>query len=683
MSGDPTRARRAFAPLVARADDAGWTPGLAARVASLHYMCGEFESALDVLDRCSDLSDPGAAPPDGEELVDWWACRVHVLAMLGRPRRRRPPRRGVSTPPSDSATHARSESRTSPSARTCRGTLKDLHHDQALGYAAQADDVVTATRALAAHTCRLLAAARYDQACVSAREAARMARLSCPPGLQAAALHNLGEALARTGELDEALWHLECSVALCRRLGPARAALGLVGTSPTSTGRWGTRSRAAPPTPRRPSSPAAPATCRCSCRRCRVRPCSQPTSRRREAENAAAEARRLAPHDLLPVALTTTGRVAVIRGDRAAAAEHARRAVAAAREVRAADLLADALELEATVVDDPARAREALTEALSIWSAGGAGPAVARVEVLIGRLPDADGTERSRARDAARTLRRLGIHVLDGRAVRRRRRRRVRLRRGPGTVHGHGGGRGGAATRLAVATGADAGQDPGGAPGTGRDPGSTLRPALAGRRSGTHGAPALGPARHRSGRARPGEGVATGPLHHGGPVRRCASTSAPSYSTPTCCCATPRTRPRSSRAETPSGRARCWRTWTSSTAARRSRTSPRSGPTACARRSGRPGSGRCAAWPSCQSREGRGAEALGIFVRLLAIDPYDEQVHRRLVASLVRAGRHGEARRAFDRWCQAMQEIDAPLPDPRAVEPDLGDARAAAVLTPR
>ena len=77
--------------------------------------------------------------------------------------------------------------------------------------------------------------------------------------------------------------------------------------------------------------------------------------------------------------------------------------------------------------------------------------------------------------------------------------------------------------------------------------------------------------------------------------------------------------------------------------------------------------------PSLQSRDGRGAEALGIFVRLLAVDPYDEQMHRRLVTGLVRAGRHGEARRAFDRWCQAMQEIDAPLPDPRAVEPDLGD----------
>ncbi len=68
-----------------------------------------------------------------------------------------------------------------------------------------------------------------------------------------------------------------------------------------------------------------------------------------------------------------------------------------------------------------------------------------------------------------------------------------------------------------------------------------------------------------------------------------------------------------------------------------------------------------------RSREGHGAEALGILTRLLAVDPYDEQVHRRLVTGLARAGRHGEARRAFARWCDAMREIDAPLPDPCTV----------------
>jgi DNA-binding SARP family transcriptional activator len=83
------------------------------------------------------------------------------------------------------------------------------------------------------------------------------------------------------------------------------------------------------------------------------------------------------------------------------------------------------------------------------------------------------------------------------------------------------------------------------------------------------------------------------------------------------------------------------------------------------------------------SRAGRGSEAVGILVRLLAVDPYDEQVHRRLVTGLVRAGRHGEARRAFDRWCLAMREIDAPLPDSRVVDAGLRDVRVGAVLTPR
>jgi DNA-binding SARP family transcriptional activator len=58
-------------------------------------------------------------------------------------------------------------------------------------------------------------------------------------------------------------------------------------------------------------------------------------------------------------------------------------------------------------------------------------------------------------------------------------------------------------------------------------------------------------------------------------------------------------------------------------------------------------------------------QAVTYLVRLLAVDAYDETVHRTLVEVLVRAGRHGEARRAFDRWCQAMRSIDAPVPTVR------------------
>lgn len=226
MSGDTVGARRAFAPLVALADAAGWSPGLAARVAGLHYLCGEFESALDVLNRCTDVAEPVVDRRDGDDLVDWLACRVHVLAMLGRPDDAQ-----AAAARCLEAAERLGDARSLAVAhlavaRTCRGTRKDLHHGQSIRYATEAGDAITATRALAAQTCLLLAAARYDLAAVSAREAARLARLACPPGLQAAALHNLGEALRRTGELDEALWHLECSVVLCRTQGLVEVRVG-------------------------------------------------------------------------------------------------------------------------------------------------------------------------------------------------------------------------------------------------------------------------------------------------------------------------------------------------------------------------------------------------------------------------------------------------------------------------
>ena len=49
-----------------------------------------------------------------------------------------------------------------------------------------------------------------------------------------------------------------------------------------------------------------------------------------------------------------------------------------------------------------------------------------------------------------------------------------------------------------------------------------------------------------------------------------------------------------------------------------------------------------------------------------------------LVRTLARAGRHGEARRSFDRWVAAMRAIDAPVPDP-----DRPAARPGAITEPR
>jgi len=70
-----------------------------------------------------------------------------------------------------------------------------------------------------------------------------------------------------------------------------------------------------------------------------------------------------------------------------------------------------------------------------------------------------------------------------------------------------------------------------------------------------------------------------------------------------------------------------------------------------------------------RARSGEHQDAASLLVRMLVADPYDEPAHHALVDVLVGAGRHGEARRAFDRWVAAMRSIDAPLPNPGVLRP--------------
>jgi DNA-binding SARP family transcriptional activator len=57
-----------------------------------------------------------------------------------------------------------------------------------------------------------------------------------------------------------------------------------------------------------------------------------------------------------------------------------------------------------------------------------------------------------------------------------------------------------------------------------------------------------------------------------------------------------------------------------------------------------------------EAASGTGA-AVTLLLRLLEHDPYDEYAHRALVRALVAGGQHGEARRAFARYRDAMREI--------------------------
>ena len=302
------------------------------------------------------------------------------------------------------------------SSRTTTGARKEAHLEEALRAAIRTGDVVTAALVLVNRSHLLLAAARYAEAVVAAREALRLAEMSSPTGRLSTALHNLGEALGFTGEYDEARWQLQRAVGHSRRLGPGRTASGLYGIAEIHRQlghdeQAGAAYDEAIGLARRSGELQVLVPALAGLARLQV-------LRDQDAAAAtAAEAEELATPALLPLALVAVGWVALSRGEREEAARIARRATEAASSVQAFDLLAEALELLGVASDDPADQRDALGKALSIWSDGGAAAAAARVELLLGRLPGSDGVARSRARDAARLLQRLGVVGLDGRPV--------------------------------------------------------------------------------------------------------------------------------------------------------------------------------------------------------------------------------------------------------------------------
>ncbi len=657
MAGDAPAALRAFGPLIEDAERHGWAAGLASRVATVHFTGGDPQSGLDVLDRV----EPSGVGAD-QDGVEWRACRVQLLATLGLDDQARVLARqtlavaeGLGQPRALAAAHV-------AMARTSTGSRKEAHHEHALSAATDAGDAMILVRVLVNHACLLLAGARYDEACAVSREAVRLAETGSPPGRHAIALHNLGEALMRLGEYSEAKWQLRRSVAICRGLGPGRSAMGLVGIAEIQRELGNDQqSRAAYQEAvdlagaSREVQVLVPALAGLA----RLRVATDPDA----ALGVALDAERIATPGLMPFALNALGWVALARGERTAAAQWAGRAVASARGVQAFDVLAEALELTAGSTDDPALARRALTEALSIWRDGGAGPAASRVEVLMGWLEPADGTDRSRARDAARRLQRLGIRQVHGRPVTEGSgRRRVavsvlggfqvavdgrpvpltawRSRQARTLVKILAGHRGRPVTRGYLCDQLWPDDDP-------SRTGHRLSVLLATVRAVLDPERAWPPGHHVGSDT---SGIwldlrhvaldADGLLLDAGLAGELLDAG-------------DRERAREILSDI-DGRYRGdafedepYEQWADGF-----REEVR------------------AAWlrsvrhlATLHGREGRPADAQVLLVRLLAADPYDVGMHRLLVRTLVRSGRHGEARRAFDRWVGAMDEIEAPVPD--------------------
>ncbi|WP_158647496.1 BTAD domain-containing putative transcriptional regulator [Actinoplanes sp. ATCC 53533] len=305
----------------------------------------------------------------------------------------------------------------------CLGALGDdagseESYRQALPIAERVGNVVLLTRIYTNRTYRLLCAARYPEALAAARTCGRYAAAARQPSLRAIAVCNEADALAMLGRYDEAVRQYERAISAYRAMGSRRVAGAQLGLGEVYRRRgWREQARAAYDATVRVAGEAGnvhvlvPAEAGLAL----VLLADDPD---RAAGHAAAAAARTGAAGAGVPALLAQGWVALCRGDREQAGALAERTCATARAQGDRPGLADALELRGAAQAggpdaDPVRARAALRECHAIWTDGGAAVEAARVMVTISRLPGAGPDDRILGLIAAERLQAAGAVVID------------------------------------------------------------------------------------------------------------------------------------------------------------------------------------------------------------------------------------------------------------------------------
>lgn len=661
MTGDPERAAAEFAAARATGSGGSGAIRLAIGEAAVAHLVGDFptswERLCSVEPSASEASRPGPEEQPGADptpdLVAWHVAATHTLASLGRGADARDlAARGVALAATldDSGWQAQAQV---AAARVAEGATKERHLQAAERLAMAAADVPTLVRAQVSMGFLLLSQGRYREAVGPCRRAVALSDGCCAPGIRISALHNLGEALARTGEVAEAEWLLRRALALSRPLGDGRRATALLGLGDLH--RDAGRDELA----RQVYTEAVELARRSQEVQIVVPALAGLALLERQGDESTAKL-------LVAQARAAAGDILGLRAWAEIGAGSAQ-AVALARQCGAVDVLARALEACAETAvrgGDTAGARALLGEALTLWADGGAEVAVERIRVLLGRLPEARPEECAQGRVASERLVRRGvlrvggrpltddsggalvaIEVLGGFAVRvdgvpvpmtawRSRQARTLVKVLAARL-------GRPVSREALREMLWPDDDP-------SRTGHRLSVLLATVRQ------ALDPQRRLAPDhiiAADGQSLWLDPEHvrvdaddlieavasalrlaDDGETRRAAALLADvnrRYRG-----AAFEDEPDAEWAESAREHSRAW--WLRGM-----------------RR-----------YAELAVRDGRAADAVPVLVRILEHDPYDDRIHRSLVSVLVRSGRHGEARRALHRWASAMRAIGAPAPDP-------------------
>jgi DNA-binding SARP family transcriptional activator/tetratricopeptide (TPR) repeat protein len=426
---EPAAARAVFDALLRATEVTGGIPAsLAWRLGMLHYLAGDFARAEAECGRvrpepaaerppaasASSAQSPSSAVTEIDGLLAA-CCRASALAALGESTRSAElAQQAVLRATALGSDRALAASHLA-AAYTAGGARRDEHLARALAAAERANDVIAQARILTNQVDGLLRQARYPQALDLARRAVYAAERGSLLGLLVTALCNAGEALMQLGEFDDSTMHFERAVRTSRRVGLNRTAMGLWGVAEVHR-RCGRREQA------RAVFEEAVDLARDGDDVQVLIPALTGLSRllldgpRSEHEVARAlikEAQQVAPTRLAALAQVGSGWLALTMGDLAAAREAASGAVLTARAGRRMDHLADALELAAAVSAEPSVTRSLLLEAEAIWRRAGAEPSADRIAMLIGRLPGASGDERSAGKAAAQRLSRRGVTPMD------------------------------------------------------------------------------------------------------------------------------------------------------------------------------------------------------------------------------------------------------------------------------
>ena len=423
MAGEADAAARLFAPLVEQTPAGlAWPPDLAWRVAMVRYMTGDYRGALAACRAAAPAEVTGSPTVDVVHVMTGRAAAEFMLGDTSAARSSAEAALAAALLLGDQRCVAAAHT---VNALTTAGATRERHLRLALDAATAAADVVQLARVLVNQADGLLDEARYAPALAAAQAAQRAAELGAPPGLLVTAVHNVGEALLRLGRYEEAEYAFDRTVRLSRRAGLARAASGLRGLGELRHA-LGLREQS------RMVYEEAVELARASgeiqvlvpALVGQVRVLADPgadgppdAADVASARVLADEALLLSPPDLRVRALVARGWVALADADLARARDLAAQAVELGRSRRSEPDLAEALELVAVAAPDPAHARAAVQEAVALWERAGATPAMDRMLVLAGRLPDAGGAERAAAREAGRRLLQLGVQWVDGRPL--------------------------------------------------------------------------------------------------------------------------------------------------------------------------------------------------------------------------------------------------------------------------